>query len=371
MEELQDAIEDAQYVNAIATADEGPRPVLAWEIPNEEQLEVWKRKQKSLASKSSSQQQSYNPDAFSIDWCLQSAIGFFLFSTYLKEICDDYLKINFCEEIIRWKKLRGKYRVERAKKIVEVYLKELPVDEMTGEKVSPEKTQIDEYDLMRRPTNPIHDLGMSSREEFYKFYDLHIDSTKSKNCLGVKGPALDEILREIKTVDKAMAVQRRSTSTMSRNSSSGGGNNNGAIVDETGSISSSGTGPTSISSAGKRESAGSGSLTEDSNIAATTGGMSSHLKQQKEKYSSLKQLTQSWKERKDSHLPDTLFDKIEAVTIECLRRQYFQGFKESEYYTKMNNFLWFQDRDVVPDDFFTMRVLGRGGFGLVIGKWLY
>ena len=44
MEELQDAIEDAQYVNAIATQEEGPRPVLAWEIPTEEQLAAWETK---------------------------------------------------------------------------------------------------------------------------------------------------------------------------------------------------------------------------------------------------------------------------------------------------------------------------------------
>ena len=33
MEELQDAIEDAQYVNAISNVDDGPRPVLPWPRP--------------------------------------------------------------------------------------------------------------------------------------------------------------------------------------------------------------------------------------------------------------------------------------------------------------------------------------------------
>ena len=44
MEELQDAIEDAQYVNAIATQEDGPRPVLPWEKPTEEQLQEWEVK---------------------------------------------------------------------------------------------------------------------------------------------------------------------------------------------------------------------------------------------------------------------------------------------------------------------------------------
>jgi hypothetical protein len=92
-----------------------------------------------------------------------------------------------------------------------------------------------------------------------------------------------------------------------------------------------------------------------------------HLKKQKDKYFSLKQLTQSWKE-KEEHLTDSFFDKVEAVVIESLRRDYWAGFVESEHYTKMRNFIWFLDRLVVPDDCFTMRVLARGGFGSVIGK---
>eukprot|EP00339_Tiarina_fusa_P022130 CAMPEP_0117009122 /NCGR_PEP_ID=MMETSP0472-20121206/8377_1 /TAXON_ID=693140 ORGANISM="Tiarina fusus, Strain LIS" /NCGR_SAMPLE_ID=MMETSP0472 /ASSEMBLY_ACC=CAM_ASM_000603 /LENGTH=640 /DNA_ID=CAMNT_0004711325 /DNA_START=330 /DNA_END=2249 /DNA_ORIENTATION=+ len=299
MEELQDAIEDAQYVNAIATQEEGPRPVLAWEIPDED---------------------SDEPECLSIHWCLQSAIGFFLFSSYLKEQCDDYLRINFAEEVVRWKKLRGKHRVERAKKIMEVYLKELPTDEVTGEQVYPEKTQIDEFDLTRE----FPKLGMS-KEEFEKFCSLHIDPAKARNCLGVCGPSLDEIFLTIKGVDKAVAVQRRSTPSI-RNPMED-------VPQESGNA-------------------------EDSSTF--------HLRQQKEKFSSLKQLTQSWKEKKDSHLPDALFDKVEAVVIESLRREFWDGFVQSENHKKMKNFLWFQDRDVVPDDFFTMRVLGRGGFGLVI-----
>ena len=41
MEELQDALEDAQYVNAI-NLDEGPRPITAWEKPSEEEMSNWK-----------------------------------------------------------------------------------------------------------------------------------------------------------------------------------------------------------------------------------------------------------------------------------------------------------------------------------------
>jgi len=66
-----------------------------------------------------------------------------------------------------------------------------------------------------------------------------------------------------------------------------------------------------------------------------------------------------------NYMSSDLFDKAEAIVVECLRKEYWQSFCESEHYKKLRNFLWYQDRRVVPEDFFVMRVLGRGGFGLV------
>ena len=314
MEELQDAIEDAQYVNAIATQEEGPRPVLAWEIPSAEQLSEWESKLKRS-------QGAKGPEPFGIDWCLQSAIGLFLFSAFLKDTCDDYLRINFLEEVIRWRKMKGKHRLERAKKVAEVYLKPLPIDDVTGTKVYPEKTQIDEYDLVRQvPEQSI------SKEEFQTLYSMSVDESKSKNCLGIAGPVLDEVFQSIKAAEKAQLTQKRTSSSDIE------------------------TSPEELKESGDRQEAAS-----------------SAMRKQKEKYTSLKLLTQSLKAR-DSDVSDNLFEKVGMVVVETLRRQYWSKFLESEHYTKLRNFLWFQDRAVVPDDFFTMRVLGRGGFGSVIGK---
>jgi hypothetical protein len=320
MEELQDAIEDAQYVNAIATQEEGPRPVLAWEIPTEEQLSAWESKMEKARAPD-------DPEPFGLDWTLSSAIGLFLFSAFLKENCEDNLRINFAEEVIRWRKMRGKHRMERARKIVEVYLKEPPIDDVTGEKILPEKTEIDEYDLIRHPPDLI---GMTETE-FEKLCTMTLDDTKSKNCLGLKGPILLEVSQTILYMERAiMALTRRSTPQ-----------------------------------------AGSSKIVEESPKESGDGKeaeIDGNLTKQKEKASSMKLLTQSLKKRDASSLPDNLFDKAEAVIMESLRREHWQAFLESEHYAKMRNFLWFQDRHVVPDDFFTMRVLGRGGFGLVTGK---
>jgi len=44
MDDLQDAIEDANYVSAMVYAEnKGPRPVVVWKVPTESQLEEWQR----------------------------------------------------------------------------------------------------------------------------------------------------------------------------------------------------------------------------------------------------------------------------------------------------------------------------------------
>ena len=67
---------------------------------------------------------------------------------------------------------------------------------------------------------------------------------------------------------------------------------------------------------------------------------------------------------------DGLFDKAETVVMESLRRDYWNLFLESQEFLKAKQFLWYQDRPVVPEDFYIMRVLGRGGFGLVNGTYM-
>jgi len=78
MEELQDAIEDAQYVNAIATLDDGPKPVTAWPRPSEEELDAWRKKKRvSSVTKYDMKDGSSTTVPFSMEWVVQQEIGFF------------------------------------------------------------------------------------------------------------------------------------------------------------------------------------------------------------------------------------------------------------------------------------------------------
>lgn len=331
MEELQDAIEDAQYVNAIATQEEGPRPVLSWDIPTDEQLVEWesKIKRNSKKARRTPEDPVRNLEPFSCDWYLSSAIGLYLFSDYLKTVCDDYLRINFIEEVLRWRKLRGKHRLDRAKKIVQVYLKELPVDEATGEQVTPERTLIVEHDLSRTDPPPFD-------ADLKRLSQVCWDPFKKTNCLGLKADVVDDISSTIRAVDKAFTSTQRKRSEKGSDGGPAGGDSAADTV----------------------------SLASDNSSSIDPA-----LKKQIEKYSTLRELTSSYRNKEgDSLLPNSVFGKVDALVVKSLRQEYWAGFTQSEHYSKLRNFLWFQDRRVVPDDFFTMRVLGRGGFGSVIGK---
>lgn len=68
-------------------------------------------------------------------------------------------------------------------------------------------------------------------------------------------------------------------------------------------------------------------------------------------------------------LTRSLLDRAEAVVMQSLQQTYWERFLESPQWLRCRHFLWYRDRPVVPNDFFIMRVLGRGGFGLVNGTW--
>lgn len=318
MEELQDAIEDAQYVNAISTQEDGPRPVLAWEIPSEEQVAGWKERVGTQQG------------VFELDHILQSAIGLFQFSAFLKDTCNDYLRINFCEEVLRWRRLRGRQRVEKARKMISGYLSPPRKDDLTGELVLPQKTEIDEFDLERPHTK---------RPDMEVLFAANYDESNKVSCLGLDGEVRETILAKMQAVEQARAAKRDS----------------GIAADATGNGLDA-QDPADDDHAGDEEGPPVNQFPKISDLKSTETMKSSHQFRLDRKQPS-----------GPRYLPDDFFDDAEAVVMESLRRQFWSAFQGSEQFTKLLHFLWYQDRRVIPEDFFVMRVLGRGGFGLVTG----
>lgn len=352
MEELQDAIEDAQYVNAISSQDDGPRPVLAWDVATEEQLQEWKA---SVLEKDSK--------AFGLDWTLNSAIGLFLFSSFLKDEQNDYLRINFCESVIRWKRLRGRHRIDKAKDIIATYLSP-PSTNSEGVVVLPKKTEIDEYDLCRPIPPPQQDLEA--------LYQVNYDASSTESCVGLKGPVLQEINAIMADLERKSIMEEQPESNTSN-----ADNVPPSVSEEKDKPES----PTEESTSSPTKDEKKTDVPVENEISPSpakkdegTSATATLPNDQKNdpKFDALKkQLSAMNIDRRQSrarkYLPDDLFDKAELVVMESLRKEYWEAFVESEQYMKMDNFHWYKDKRVVPEDFFILRVLGRGGFGLVTG----
>lgn len=337
MEELQDAIEDAQYVNAIATQEDGPRPVLAWEKPSPETMEAWESKK--LAS---------DPAAFDLPELLASAIGLFLFSSYIKVHHDDYLRMNFIEDIIRYKKARGKTKLEMGHRIANKYLNK------SEESTPPSKTEIHECDLLRLPTSTLS----SNLSEEANFKDAMDYPECSESFIGLKGSIREEVCKAWQKQEKAERLRKTESNSAK-----------GAALEAAKQVQEGRTEDENTAIGSPEESALASSSNRDSARKSGNERGSSSSMSGMPTTESMRSLTRKFKSSA-SILRDDVFDVPEALVIESLKKDYWARFLESEEYTKLKNFMWYGDRRVVPDDFFVMRVLGRGGFGLVTGMSL-
>jgi beta-adrenergic-receptor kinase len=350
MEELQDAIEDAQYLSAVSSVEDGPRPVLPWEIPTEEQLAAWK---KSVQSRT-----LVAPLPFQFEWVLSKPLGMFLFSSYLKEVAGEYVEINFIEEVTRWKATRGRIRADITSRIVGNYLTPVPLSSMAEEEANvggddneggahgakenggvnkpqkPPKTEINEYDLAMQPLKFTPDKVKELHAEGY-------DASTDKSAVGICGPVLDRINKKVDQLRNSpgfgMKFSRDSVGSTNRESVT---SNDSYDLNEL------------IHASFKIEKDKSKEKSED------------EKKKETENSTTRRHLSLM-----SNALPEDLFDEVIAILAENIKQKHWEDFLKSEQYTKLLNFLWFQDRPVVEEDFFLMRVLGRGGFGLVTGEF--
>lgn len=314
MEELQDAIEDAQYVNEIG--GDGPRPILPWESPSPEELALWKEKVQKR------ERQNGELEPFTMEWTVSHALGLFLFSAFVKETCNEYVEMNFVEDVIRWKSTRGKQRSREARQIISKYLLH---SESDADAKSPERKEIVECDLERPPPPTLY-----TEEEMEKLLGDNADPSCQKCFVGLDGPVRDEIISVIEGKNPAFYPSSR------------------RIVH-----------PGTENAKETRPS--------DSTL---TSSLSDATKSQGDETQPLATIPETPLPKRHPLsasllLPDTFFDEAELVVFETLKKKYWARFIDSAMNRKLMNFLWYQDRKVVEDDFFMMRVLGRGGFGVV------
>ena len=349
MEELQDAIEDAQYLSAVSSVDDGPRPVLPWEIPTEEQLATWKStvQSKALAA----------PVPFQFEWVLARALGMFLFSSYLKEVAEDYVEINFLEEVSRWKATRGRLRADITSRVLTNYLSAVPLESMKEEgggnasgdnvenggksasadgknkKRMPKKTEITEYDLAMQP------ITKFTVEKIKELRAESYDASTDKSVVGLCGKVLEDINRKTENLRKSPGFGVKGRLSDTERSSPKEKKKEIDIFQEL-----------------SQRAMGIDPEEEE------------REREEKERERRANEPHRRHVSLMSNSLPDDLFDEAAVIIAENIKEKHWKGFLESEQYTKLLNFLWYKDRNVVEEDFFLMRVLGRGGFGLVTGE---
>lgn len=314
MEELQDALEDAQYVNAI-NLDEGPRPITAWEKPSEEEMNDWtmhRLKQWNDDKGKSGMKNTPLPEPFTYDWVLANSLGFFMFAAFIKSVGNDYVQINFIEDLLRWRYLRGRSRGTKLRSIYDRYLVSFENDKETKQIKKPPLSQINEVDLE-------YEYGRKKlqKAELEKLVAEHRDDSCRNSALGVSGKLYDKV---VKTLTEYFATD--------------------SLTDDT-------------------------AVTVDLSVSSTPD-LQHEIDPAEE--SKEEQINDPCDSSTKAIPPKELFDKFEQVVLELIRIKHWQAFKASSEYTKLINYMWHRDRKVADDDFFLMRVLGRGGFGLVTGK---
>ena len=83
MEEMQDAIEDAQYMNAMH--DDLPRPTKVWKSPTTEEIQAYMHDLRVT-----------NPNMLSMDGMTQGPLGFYLFCKFIEvQGPNDLIYIDF------------------------------------------------------------------------------------------------------------------------------------------------------------------------------------------------------------------------------------------------------------------------------------
>lgn len=339
MEELQDALEDAQYVNAI-NVYEGPRPIINWPAPTVDEINEWKG--------GLMQQWEHNPNKTALNepfrflWVLSSSIGFYMFSSYLKESAGEYLQINFVEEVLRWRKLTGQDRRIQLKNILTNYLMPRPIHPKTNQTCLPPMTLIGKSNLTYQPVGTILDA-----ERLQKYVEENIKLTSEKACIGLDGRVREGIFSSIRRVN---CVHTTSTSKTSKNSDQ---NENSTV--EANTI------VTSNNEAGG-----------PANDIAETEELDDRHDREDAVFTEETDTEVIKKNRRLIFLSpeDDIFNMAIQIILESIRLKHWEIFlnEKTGHWSKLMKLLWNKDRPVVVGDFYLMRVLGRGGFGLVTGE---
>lgn len=424
--EFWDVLEDSQYLDAVASVRDGPKPLCKWEIPTTEQLEEWEGRVNARKTRTTERQSAEDEEdhlsvkPLTLDWYASCPIGFFFFSAFVKDQHDldvkvgttsntgqepqpksadgppesrsdtpshpatktstqtdklAYIRMNFLEDLIRFQKIvksnSTDMRPSQVKLLGEMLLEyvEAPKQEKTrGNTILPKMTQIRESDICMPRCNPQRRAGFQTPAEMEAFISMNHGKEQAatttekanNNLVGLKGPLLEDFTEALQEWIAATTTFHRSGSEPNLQTSRQPKKENNGAVPVTEDLV-----------------AGATNATHSVPVVAASAAKDSQphvLKHRKTDLDSRSHHQSSSNRNRGSLLVAIgllfkVIHKVEILIYESLKRDYDTKFQAgSSQYLRMRNFLWYQDRRVVHEDFYIMRVLGRGGFGLVSGK---
>ncbi|KAF0696390.1 Aste57867_12856 [Aphanomyces stellatus] len=284
MDELQDAIQDAQYIGAMA--DPRPRPTVPFYQPSPQELTEFTDK---YAAHHWPTLESY----------LSQPLGFYLFRRYCEAEAHDVEKLLFLQDVYAYRKIpQHNRRVLKAKTIFATYCN-------SSHQVSSRASTTASLTTTTTAGDPATPSSVAADTAA-----TNMNGTPRTHPMAAKNPGETNYVWKRES-DMTMAMARELYCTFKSEASLLGVK--GDIIEEV------------------------GKQLDDVNLDAA------------------------------SPVLLRLFDELEACVLSALESIHMEGFKASLFFKRLMHFLLLQQREIGEDDFSLLRVLGRGGFGMVNG----
>lgn len=332
MDELHDAIQDAQYIGAVTNAHRGPSA--AFYAPT----------QSELAQFVDRQERTHGQNWLALESLLDLPLGFYFFRRFCEAEQHGVLKLDFLVEVTKFRALStGEARVAQARDIYERFCCETSTGASGGGSSatvikavsSPSHDGSSAANHPLSPVSPAMTASTTSPQD-----DRFASAASSSPTRSFSLGHLDELnLASITT--RGVVFWHKNAGKMAMSDAT---DLYKANASESSPIGVGGEVVRRIASVLKRKQPG-GELANSPVKSESRANSFLDFK----------------------NFPPTLFDELEACVLCSLAQLHYQDFRSSVFYKRLIVFLYLQTRRVSEDDFTVLRILGRGGFGMVNG----
>ncbi|ETL79794.1 AGC/GRK/BARK protein kinase [Phytophthora nicotianae] len=370
MDELHDAIQDAQYIGAVTNSQRGP--TAAFYNPSSNELTQFvDRQERALGN-----------DWLGLENLLDMPLGFYFFRRFCEAEQHGSQKLDFLVEVTKFRTLQTpEQRSMKAREIWDLFFGNatpgLAVHTPTRENGLTIWTPATRAESRLHQTSPISPATASTSpgSEYSpsaggRGTNLHSPPVGRPSPTRMSLGCLDE-LNVASMTTNGIVFWRKNESSVTRADVRSIFN---SVSTEASPLGVGGDVVQRISAVFKRKQADSdrgdsmNCVRDSSPTSPTTSTVSTSELNDLGMESSVSKLRSDKRLSSDSRISAlTLFDELEACVLCSLEQYHLKAFRASAFHKRLIAFLFLQKRRVSEDDFTVLRVLGRGGFGMVNG----